>query len=137
MVFWYNKEIYLTKHKDYMRSTSQRDGTTSIMQIPTVLSPEAVYDLLMNEIEPELVSTNVNGLKEKYRNEKPEQARKRAKRYALAFEEYDRRLDLYINKLNKAMNAYARDAAKSLEAYEQKNNTDNLADLESQISSTL
>lgn len=120
-----------------MTPSPQPDGTTSITQIPTVLSPEAVYDLLMNEIEPELTSANVAGLKEKYRNEKPEQAKRRAERYAAAFDEYDRRLDLYINKLSKAMNAYARDAAKSLEAYEQKNNTRDLTDLESQISSAL
>jgi hypothetical protein len=58
------------------------------MQLTQTASP---YDELMAQIEPELVSANVPGLRERYAGETPQQAQARADRYAKAFTEYDKR----------------------------------------------
>ncbi len=133
-VFWYNREIY-SAYKKFMTTKSTQSGNATFPTMPKILSPDAVYDMLMRDIEPELTSDNVDGLSKKYENEKPDQARRRAERYALAFDEYDKRLDIYIEKLNKAMAAYVRTAAKSLEATDRAIDKDNLRDLETQFSS--
>jgi len=49
------------------------------------LSQEQLYNLLMAEIEPELLTMVVPHLDEIYKDENPEQKARRAKRYAKAF----------------------------------------------------
>lgn len=92
------------------------DDTAVFPTPPVILSADAVYDMLMGQIEPELVSSVVDTLKEEYANETPKQAIARAARYSEAFAAYDKRLALYIADLNTAIHQYARSAAKSLEA---------------------
>lgn len=82
---------------------------------PVILTADAVYDLLMGQIEPELVSSVVDTLKAKYAGESPEQATARAARYSKAFAAYDKRLAQYITDLHRVIHQYARTAAKSLE----------------------
>jgi hypothetical protein len=95
--------------------TSVTDDTTPFPVLPTILSPDHVYDMLMGEIEPELVSTVVHTLKEKYTAETAEQATARAARYTAAFAEYEKQLTTYVADLNAAIRQYARAAAVSLE----------------------
>lgn len=46
--------------------------------LPRIPSTVELYDLLMREIEPELLTTSIAGLALKYRRETPEQANERA-----------------------------------------------------------
>lgn len=48
-------------------------------------SPQWVYDTLMAEIEPELMSTTINALDEKYKDESEEDRAARMERYQRAF----------------------------------------------------
>jgi hypothetical protein len=79
------------------------------------LSADEVYDLLMKDIEPELMSGMVETLEETYKGETAEQAKARAQRYRKAFAAYDRALATYVGKLNANTTRNARAAAKSIE----------------------
>ena len=59
-----------------------------------------IYDLLMQDIEPELTSSRVHGLKEKYANETPEEHAERMARYDRAFGEYERTKERYLSALH-------------------------------------
>jgi len=85
---------------------------------PVIPSTIELYDLLMQEIEPELVSMSVPLLPAKYRGETKEDADIRAARYAKAFQEYDRRLEQYIGELNASIRKLGRDTAAAMEALE-------------------
>lgn len=94
--------------------TGNQGGFAS--SLPRIPSTVELYDLLMREIEPELLSTSIAGLALKYRRETPEQSNERAERYAKAFREYDRRLETYIQTLNASIRKFGKDAAASMEA---------------------
>ena len=98
------------------------------------LSADEVYDLLMKDIEPELMSNTVETLQEKYKGESADEAKARAKRYRNAFAEYDRRLAKYIGDLNASTVRNARAAAKSIEQADRALEEFDLAQLESDIS---
>lgn len=85
---------------------------------PVIPSTIELYDLLMKDIEPELISMSVPLLPAKYRGETKEAAEARAARYAKAFQEYDRQLELYIGNLNASIRKFGRDAASSMETLE-------------------
>jgi hypothetical protein len=85
---------------------------------PVIPSTIELYDLLMKDIEPELMSRSVPSLATKYRRETKEEATIRAARYAKAFQEYERRLEAYIGELNASIRKFGRDAALSFEALE-------------------
>lgn len=85
---------------------------------PTIPSTIELYDLLMRDIEPDLMSLSVPILAAKYRKETVEEAAMRAKRYAKAFQEYDRHLEAYIGDLDASIRKFGKEAAASMEALE-------------------
>jgi hypothetical protein len=52
-----------------------------------------LYDELMAEIEPDLVTANIDGLEEKYKDETPAEAAARAERYNAAYEAFQKAMD--------------------------------------------
>lgn len=54
-----------------------------------------IYDAIMAEVEPELVSASLSLLEEKYRDEPEVQRLVRMERYGKAFTEYDKRYQAY------------------------------------------
>lgn len=107
--------------------------TTAAGSATAYLSADEVYDLLMKDIEPELMSGTVDTLQEKYRGESPADAKARAKRYKAAFAEYDRRLDAYVAKINEQTLRNSRAAAQSLEQSDRLLDAFELAKLETDI----
>lgn len=68
--------------------TNNGSVTASAVQ-SEVMSPLWVYDTLMETIEPDLMSTNIQTLDEKYAHETPEKRTKRMERYVASFEIFD------------------------------------------------
>lgn len=62
----------------------------------TSATGQEIYDLLMAGIEPELITSALPYLEEKYKDETPEQAQERAARYEKAFAEYAKQLGDYM-----------------------------------------
>ncbi len=57
------------------------------------LSSQEMYDLLMEQIEPDLTSANIQSLDEKYADESAEDRRARLESYTIAFEIFKEALD--------------------------------------------
>jgi len=89
----------------------------------------------MQPIEPELLPEVIPTLKEKYKNETPEQAKARSARYKKAFAAYDAQYAEYMSTLHQQVHAYKRDAMASAEEQDRKKDTDAMNALESSISS--
>ena len=70
-------------------------GTTPLPPPPVIPSGEEMYDQIMSQIEPDLVTAQLPLLKEKYKDETPEQAKARADRYNRAFAEYEKQFAAY------------------------------------------
>lgn len=115
-----------------MTQTSFTIGTDDL-GIPVLPNPIALYDELMGAIEPELVSTVVPTLRQKYQGESPADSKARAARYKKAFKAYDTALKAYKDALSSKTRAYAHAAATSLEQYAKESENLDLQDLESAI----
>ncbi len=105
------------------------DSTSSAgIAPPPVLSGTELYDSIMKDIEPELLSDNLPLLKEKYANETPEERAARAARYSVAYAEYDKRFMKNCEDWNAQLHTYKRDA---LHQTEHKLKSKEAAELES------
>jgi hypothetical protein len=69
-------------------------------------SGQEIYDALMGQIEPELVSGNLNHLDDRHPGETPEQRRARYRRYDECYAAYDRTFNAWKEKVSTAMSAY-------------------------------
>jgi len=76
----------------------------------------ALYDMIMGEIEQDLTSAQIPGLLEKYKDETPEQRTVRAKRYEDAFALSAQRFAEYNSYWKKKFNDHKRASIASLEA---------------------
>lgn len=101
--------------------------------LPRIPAGKDLYDEIMGKIEQELLSANVGGLKEKYKNETPAEAETRAKRYAEAFRAYDIAYGEYVKSLKRSIQNFAHTAAQSLENLDRNLDASDLTDLEHQI----
>jgi hypothetical protein len=73
---------------------------------PNIPSGKEVYDTIMNAIEPDLTTSKLPLLKEKYKDETQKEASNRAARYDRAFKEYDTRYQQYIFEKKGEMRIY-------------------------------
>lgn len=71
-------------------------SSSGIPAIPAKQSGAEIYNKIMREIEPELTTDQIPLMKEKYKNETPEQKKARGERYAKAMEEYERHYAKYL-----------------------------------------
>ncbi len=97
-------------------------------QADTGALAEEVYDVLMAEIEPELLLTNIPTLDQKYANETPAEHDARMLRYAEAYKRFDAELNNFMTDVNGNLRAGQRDA---LKAQEQQSQTEEQAALSS------
>ncbi len=95
---------------------------------------EAMYNMLMMQIEPDLVTSSLPVLNDKYKNETPEQSAARAKRYEAAFAEYEKRLSEYLGNLQQKTHEYRRTALQSAEQDEKDKDNQKLHSLEQAFS---
>jgi hypothetical protein len=97
-------------------------------------SGEQIYDFIMGQIEPELMSKELPHLEQRYKHEKKKQAKARAKRYQAAFAEYDKRFAEYTDWMNQKVHAFQRFARQTTERFESKKERGQIDDLESGFS---
>lgn len=101
---------------------------------PKVLSGEEVYDMIMGQIEPELTKAQMPLLEEKYKDESPEDRKKRQERYQKAFIEYDKRYSQYQLTMSSSLRVYRHDVMANAEVVANDAQQGSLSDIESQIS---
>lgn len=82
------------------------DVTGSATPPPLFLGEHELYDMIMQTVEPDLVSAVTPTLPEKYKDETPDDRRVRAKRYEAAFAAYDRRFAEYQQYWNGQMRTF-------------------------------
>ena len=83
----------------------------------------------MKQIEPELLSSSLPLLKEKYKNETTEQKEIRRKRYNAAFVKYDELYAVYIADMEARIRRYRREAMQSIEVWSQTREGEKLNDI--------
>ncbi len=108
---------------------------TSIPQTPIIPSGRDIYDAIMKNIEPELLSNELPFLKQKYGSENGEAKTARMARYAKAFTKYDEAYEAYMAQLKEQVRTYRHMSFKWTE--EQVRGEENVAmsELEKQITS--
>ena len=107
-------------------------GSDELFKIQSV-SGDAIYDEMMGAIEPELISSQIDGLAEKYKNETPEEAEARKTRYNAAYAEYEKRLSEYLTQKQSEATSRKRKAMSSIEKEDRKVEDEQLSNLESSI----
>lgn len=82
---------------------------------PVIPTGQELFDAIMHHIEPELTSSEVGGLKEKYKNETAGEKALRMKRYSIAFERYDQAYGDYIGTLGAQVERYRKQSFQGVE----------------------
>ena len=82
---------------------------------PTIPSGREIYDSIMSKIEPELVSSSLPTLNEKYKNETAIEKKARTARYNEAFAKYYKQYNAYTADLEEQVFRYHKEAMKSIE----------------------
>ncbi|MCA9370925.1 MAG: hypothetical protein KC680_03120 [Candidatus Peregrinibacteria bacterium] len=84
-------------------------------QIPTLPSGQAIYDMIMQEIEPELLTQSIPTLTAKYASETLQQRTERFARYEKAYKEYDKAYEVYMQNVQLQVRVYKKEALQSAE----------------------
>lgn len=110
---------YTVSMPDPQQTTGQQSAAGDFFaHLPKPLAlpyPEEVYDRLMEQIEPELMTAQLPTLDERYKDEAPEQADARRERYAKAFAAYDEKFREYRRDIESQARRYQRTAVSSTE----------------------
>lgn len=108
-------------------------SSTAFPTPPVIKSGKEVYDSIMQEIEPELTTENLDTLDEKYEGETKEESKARAERYKQAFVEYKKRYAEYKRNKDEEVRTYGRDLMSTVEADAVNRETNKMTNLESAI----
>lgn len=100
---------------------------------PVIPTGIQVFDLIMAQIEPDLVSTTVTTLDEKYKDETPAQAKARAERYVKAYEKYEEAYARFTSFMNVRVAGWQHITIKRAEEKSNKTDASELSSLESDI----
>jgi hypothetical protein len=95
---------------------------------------EDIYNAFMGRIEPDLLTSNIGGLKEKYKGESSEDREERRKRYEAAYEKYNKEFTTWITHINEMIDSAKKDALTSAKKKVKAQEEKIMEDLESQIS---
>ncbi len=104
---------------------------------PAVLSGAELYDSIMGQIEPELVSAKLPFSPDLFAAESPEQRAARAERYQAAFDEFDRRFAAYQDQWNEELRTYKRHAMTFIEEKADAEEQNTMASIESSLNSDI
>ena len=104
--------------------------TITLPNPPKILSGKEIYDHLMSQIDPELVSGNLPALKEKYKNETAKEKEARRIRYNQSFAKYYEMFEAYVADMNMRIHRYHRESMKSVEEISRSEDGQGLQDLE-------
>lgn len=118
------------QYKEFMTQTpkTQADG----IRLPSTTD---VYDALMGDIEPDLVSVSLPTLGQRYRGETADQKKAREARYAIAFDKYDKAFDEWAANFHLAISAYRYSAINAAENRSKTEDSATLQAIESQFQS--
>ena len=94
---------------------------------------EDLYNILMEDIEPELTTDAIPLIDEMYADESPEEKKARGKRYARALQEMQERLKDITDKWKEGLKAVKHQLMEYFEDMESESVTEYLSDLESSI----
>lgn len=84
--------------------------------MPFLFTGPELYDLIMGGIEPDLTADNMERTKQSILDATPEARAEMAKRYDLAFTEYDKQAEEYQREWNEQFKQYKRRSMRELEA---------------------
>ncbi len=96
----------------------------------------AMYDQIMGEIEPDLLTTQIPLLDEKYKNETPEQKKNRMAAYAQAFKIFDEAFKGMAGEMYGEIEKLKHAAQESRTSAEEKQRSDDVSSAEDQLSSS-
>lgn len=116
---------------------STQQGAQSGTQLPVppaIPGGQEIYDLIMENIEPDLTTAALPTLKEKYAGETSDAAKARADRYQAAFAAYDRRYALYLADQENQVRTYQRQLGSGVERYARSEENQDIDQIESAIS---
>lgn len=102
-----------------------------ITQEPTTAA--ILYDILMSEIEPELMSENIPGLEEFHADETPEQARARASHYTWAFHTFATLWDAFVHDCDEQLAAAKSTVLERAQKQETQKSTEILQNIEERM----
>ncbi|MDD5054940.1 MAG: hypothetical protein PHZ00_01590 [Candidatus Peribacteraceae bacterium] len=100
------------------------------VQIP---SGKEVYDSIMGNIEPELVTENLTTLDEPYADESAEDRKARYQRYTEAFAEYRKQFTQWAGNLRQAVKTFRRSVVTASETKSRADDEIAIAALEAQM----
>ena len=116
--------------------TDAASTAVSAIMPPPVFTGEEIYDMIMQEIEPELTSYELPTLDEKYKDESPEAAAARAERYNKAFDAYYKRFYEYCSEWGGQFRSFQHAAMRSLEGADREEEHIELQAIESNFTTT-
>ena len=117
---------------DQTHSTGSGQAFT-LPPLPKILPGKEVYDSIMKQIDPELLSDSLPTLEEKYEKETAKEKEARRKRYNVAFKKYHETYTAYLSDLDARIHRYQREAMKSIEDRSHQQEEKQLEDLEASI----
>ncbi len=107
---------------------------SSVMNGSVLLDGTELYDAIMDEIEPDLLSGNLERTKQWLREALPEERAEMTARFTEAFKEYDARMGEFEKDWLKQFAAHKRTGMKSLEQKMQAGEDQDITALESKFS---
>lgn len=114
----------------YLSSTSPIAIGTLPSGLPILPNPRVLYDQIMEMIEPELMTSSLPTLKEKYAQEADLDRKQRALRYSKAYKQYDVAFASYLRALEWAIKHFTVAASKSFEKVYREGEQSELQNLE-------
>lgn len=94
---------------------------------------DELYDSIMKDIEPDLLTSNLSKLEEQYKDESEEERAIRMLRYDAANKEFNERLDSYVAEVKESARTKRRKALKEKEAADQEREEKLLINMENQF----
>lgn len=91
---------------------------------------QQLYDMLMRDIEPDLLSYNIVKLAEYYKDETETENTERLQRYQKAYQEFDRVFQSFMNEVQDEVRTTKRDSLEKTEQSDRAGETDNIEALE-------
>jgi hypothetical protein len=101
---------------------------------PILPTGQELYDRLMGQFEPELTTEGVKLIRDRYKNETPDELRARKKRYLRAIELYEHAYQGYMATLSEQVDRYRRGTIGQVEIDDRKNEEKILSTLLSHFS---
>jgi hypothetical protein len=112
--------------------TAADDVVTKLLGFPLPTGTE-IYDEIMQRIDPELVSANLEHLDEPYGDESEDERKKRYERYGKAFTDYQKVYAVWSKNFQNAVKEYRRALVKTAESLSKEDEDAAMQLLESQI----